>query len=144
MRTVAKYNLFKGISTLLSAGTPIISLLSCSELFVHRPDTAISAAGVFAIMFSILVFKDKILENFKMPSPFVISVIGLIVICLIESIMYPLKIVFITTAVTTCVDTFTFRKMYKGLEYDFPENIEKFKRFGFIFSTTNRVFGEQQ
>ena len=64
MKTVAKYNTFKGISTLLTAGTPFISLLSCSELFVHRSETAISAAGVFAMLFAILFFKDKLLENF--------------------------------------------------------------------------------
>lgn len=142
MKTVAKYNLYKAISTVLTVGTPIISLASCSDLFVHRPDTAISAAGVFAVMFSLLFFKDKILENFKMPSPFVLSIAGLITICVIESIMYPLKIVFVTTAVTTLIDALSFRRMYKNIEYDLPKNAEKFKHFGFIFAKTERIFGE--
>lgn len=138
MNKIAKYNLYKGISTMMTVGTPIISLASCSEFFIHDSNTAISAGGVFALLFSILFLKDKLLENFKIPSPFVISVVGLILILMIESILYPIKIVFITTVVVTGVDMVTFRRMYKQLEYDLPENIEKFKRFGFIIGK----FGE--
>ena len=142
MKAVAKYNLYKGLSTAMTVGTPIISLASCSELFIHRSDTAISAAGVFAILFALLFFKDKLMENIKIPSPFVISIIGLILIALIESIIYPIKIVFATTVVITGVDTVTFRRMYKNLEITFPEKVNKFKRFGFIIGTTDNVMGE--
>ena len=142
MKTIAKYNLFKGVSTGLTMGTPIVTLACCSELFVHKSETAISAAGVFAILFAALFFKDKLLENLKMPSPFVISVIGLIVIMMIESIIAPLKIVFISTMVTTGVDTVTFRRIYKSMELDFPESAEKFKHFGFIFGKTENIIGE--
>lgn len=142
MTFVSKYNIFKGISTALTVGTPIISLASCSELFVHRSDTSISAAGIFAILFAILFLKDKIVENFKMPSPFIISVCGLIAISLIESIIYPLKIVFITTVVATGIDTLTFRRIYKNIERSLPENASKYFKFGFIFGKTDEIVGE--
>ena len=116
MKIVSKYNTTKAVSTLLTMGTPIVSLFSCSELYVHRSDTAISVAGVFAILLSILFFKDKIAENFKLPSPFVISVVGLAIILLIESIMDPLKIVFVSTIAATGVDAVTFRRIYKNIE----------------------------
>ena len=80
MKTVAKYNTFKGVSTGLTIGTPIVTLICCGEMFVHRSDTAISAAGIFAILFSFLFFKDKIIEKFKSPSALVLS-IAILVFC---------------------------------------------------------------
>ena len=142
MKLVGKYNLYKGISTLLTAGTPIVALASCSDLFVHRPDTAVSAAGVFAFLFAILFAKDKIAENFKIPSPFVISIVGLIAICMIESILYPLKIVFVSTIVSSGVDIVTFRQMYKSIENKYGESLNSYKRFGFVFAKTETVIGE--
>ena len=141
MTLVAKYNLYKGISTVLTVCAPIISLASCSQLFIHRSETSISAAGVFAIMFSLLFFKDKLMENLKMPSPFVISVVGLILITMIESILYPIKIVFATTVVTTAIDAVTFRRMYKNIEYDLPDNVGKYRHFGFLIAKNNTIFG---
>lgn len=141
MTFVAKYNLYKAVSTVLTVGTPIISLASCSQLFIHRSDTSISAAGVFALLFAVLFFKDKLLENLKMPSPFVISVVGLIFIVMIESILYPIKIVFATTVMTTAVDAVTFRRMYKDMERKFTDDVLEFKRFGFIFAKNDTIFG---
>lgn len=141
MTFVAKYNLYKAVSTVLTVGTPIISLASCSQLFIHRSETSISAAGVFALLFAVLFFKDKLLENLKMPSPFVISVVGLVIIMMIESIIYPIKIVFATTVVTTAIDAVTFRRMYKIMERKFTEDVLEFKHFGFIFAKNDTVFG---
>lgn len=139
MKIVSKYNTCKAVSTVLTVGTPILSLLSCSELYVHRSETAISAAGVFAILLSLLFVKDKLFENFKIPSPFVISIIGLIIIVMIESIIDPLKIVFISTMVATGIDTFTFRHMYKSIEVSLPESTNGYKHFGFIFAKSDNV-----
>ena len=50
MKTVAKYNICKGVSDVLTLGTPITTLLLCSDFFIHRSDTAISAAGIFVII----------------------------------------------------------------------------------------------
>ena len=142
MKIVSKYNTTKAASTLLTMGTPIVSLFSCSELYVHRSDTAISVAGVFAILLSILFFKDKIAENFKLPSPFVISVAGLAIILLIESIMDPLKIVFVSTIAATGVDAVTFRRIYKNIEKDLSESADKYKKLGFIIAKSSDITGE--
>lgn len=139
MKIVSKYNTCKAASTILTAGTPILSLLSCSDLYVHRSETAISAAGVFAVLFALLFAKDKLLENFKVPSPFVISIIGLIVIVMIESIIDPLKIVFISTVAATGVDTVTFRHMYKSMETSLPQSVNAYKHFGFIFTKSENI-----
>lgn len=141
MKTVARYNVYKLISTVLTMGTPIISLASCSELFIHRSDTSISAAGVFAILISFLFFKDKMLEKFKAPSPLVISIVGLILIHLIESIIYPIKIVFWVTVITTGVDAVTFRRMYKDIEKTLGDITKDYLKFGFLFTTTDNLIG---
>ena len=78
MRAVAKYNTFKGVSTVLSVGTPIVTMACCGDFFIHRSDTAISAAGIFAILIAGLFFKDKLAEKFKSPSALVIAIIGFI------------------------------------------------------------------
>jgi hypothetical protein len=110
-------------------------------LFVHRSETAVSAAGVFAILFALLFFKDKFLENFKVPSPLIISICGLIILHLIENIIYPMKIVFWVTVVSTGVDELTFRRLYKGIEQTFTDGIHDYKRFGFLFTRSDTLTG---
>lgn len=142
MKLVAKYNVFKALSLLLTVSTPLLTLISCSEFFVHRSDTAISTAGIITIVICALFFKDKILENFKVPSPFLFSLISLIIIVCIESIIYPMKCVLISTVVVTGVDTLTFRRIYKNAERLLPDDVEKFKKFGFITAKTETITGE--
>lgn len=142
MKIVAKYNVFKALSLLLTVSTPILTLLSCSEFFVHRSDTAISTAGIITIVISALFFKDKILENFKMPSPFIFCLISLVIIICIESILYPVKSVLIATCIVTGIDTITFRRIYKNAEKTLPDSAEKFKKFGFIIGKTEDIVGE--
>ena len=142
MTKVAKYNVFKGVSTVLTVGTPILSLMSCSNLFIHRSDTAISAAGVFALIFALWFLKDKLAENFKLPSVFIASLIGLIAIVLVESIIYPMKVVFLSTVVVTGIDELTFKRIYKELEKTLPEAAETFKKLGFIFAKDEDLRGE--
>lgn len=132
VKPVARYNMYKAVSTVLTVGTPIITLLSCSELFIHRSDTAISAAGIFAILLSILLLKDKILENFKVPSAFVISAAILIMLLLVEPLILPLKYVSITTLCTTGLDELTFKRWYKNIELTFPKGYEGHRFLGFI------------
>jgi hypothetical protein len=139
MKNVAKYNLFKGVSTILTLGTPIVTLISCGELFIHRSDTAISAAGIFAIIIVLLLFKDKIAENWKMPSAFVLSTAIFILVLLIENIILPIKYVCIATMISTAIDEFTFKRFYKSTELLLPKEAETFKHFGFIFTTTDKL-----
>lgn len=141
MKSVAKYNIFKGVSTLLTVGTPIITLACMGDLFVHRADTAISACGVFAILLSVLFAKDKIIEQFKSPTAFKIALVGLVLIYIAENIIFPLKCVFWATLATTAVDEVSFKRLYKKVEKALP-NVEDYKRIGFIFATSKKVLGD--
>lgn len=139
MNTVGKYNIFKAVSTVLTVGTPIITLCSCSDLFVHRSETAVSAAGVFAILLSAFFLKDKLMSNFKLPSAFILSAIMLVLLTLIESLILPLKYVSIATLCTTGIDELTFKRWYKSLELTFPKGYESVQLFGFVTVNTDTL-----
>ena len=144
MKQVGKYNTFKGISTLLTMGTPIITLACCGDFFVERPATAISAAGVFAILIALLFAKDKLAEKIKTPSAFIISAAVLVIIVVVENIILPMKYVCIATMIASGVDELTFKRMYKALEYKMPQSWQSYEHFGFIFARTQDIFDTVQ
>jgi hypothetical protein len=144
MRAVAKYNTFKGISTTLSIGTPIVTMACCGDFFVHRSETAISAAGIFTILIAALFFKDKLAEKFKSPSALIIAVIGLIFTCLIENIVYPIKCVCIATMCACGVDELLFKRWYKQIETSLPNCYTNYSHFGFIFAKTQTIMDEAE
>ena len=144
MKQVGKYNTFKGISTLLTIGTPIITLACCGDFFVERPATAISAAGVFAILIALLFAKDKLAEKIKTPSAFIISAAVLVIIVVVENIMLPMKYVCIATMIASGVDELTFKRMYKALECKMPQCWQAYEHFGCIFAKTQDIFDEVQ
>ena len=144
MKQVGKYNTFKGISTLLTIGTPIITLACCGDFFVERPATAISAAGVFAILIALLFAKDKLAEKIKTPSAFIISAAVLVIIVVVENILLPMKYVCIATMIASGVDELTFKRMYKALECKMPQCWQAYEHFGFIFAKTQDIFDEVQ
>lgn len=142
MKIVAKYNTFKGISTLATIGTPIITLFCCSNMFVHRPETAISASGLFTILVVMLLLKDKIAEHWKFPSAFIVSTVGLILIVIAEHIILPIKTICLVTMLTSGVDELTFKRFYKIIEVDLPQNYKKYTFAGFITTTSKKLLGE--
>ena len=144
MKEVGKYNTFKGISTLLTIGTPIITLACCGDFFTERPATAISAAGGFAILIALLFAKDKIAEKIKTPSAFILSAAVLVIIVVVENIILPMKYVCIATMVASGVDELTFKRMYKALEYKMPQSWQSYEHFGFIFARTQDIFDTVQ
>lgn len=144
MKQVGKYNTFKGISTLLTIGTPIITLACCGDFFVQRSETAISAAGVFAILIALLFAKDKLAEKIKSPSAFIISAAVLVIIVVVENILLPMKYVCIATMIASGVDELTFKRMYKALECKMPQCWQAYEHFGFIFAKTQDIFDEVQ
>ena len=144
MKQVGKYNTFKGISTLLTIGTPIITLACCGDFFVERPATAVSAAGVFAILIALLFAKDKLAEKIKSPSAFIISAAVLVIIVVVENILLPMKYVCIATMIASGVDELTFKRMYKALECKMPQCWQAYEHFGFIFAKTQDIFDEVQ
>ena len=139
MQSVGKYNLAKGISTVLTIGTPIAALAACSGTFLQTPHQTMSATGIFAILIALLFFKDKIAENFKMPTPLVVSVIVFVLILLIESILQTIKFVCIATIVASGVDELTCKRIYKQIEGFMPKGAENFKMFGFYFTSTKAM-----
>ena len=143
MKTVAKYNIFKGISTLATVGTPIITLFSCSNMFVHRPETAISASGLFTILVSLLLLKDKIAEKWKVPSAFVVSTACFILVVIAENIILPIKTICLVTMLTSGIDELTFKRFYKIIEIDLPENYKKYSFAGFIMTTSEKLLGDK-
>lgn len=144
MKEVGKYNTFKGISTLLTMGTPIITLACCGDFFVERPATAVSAAGVFTILIALLFAKDKLAEKIKSPSAFIVSAAVLIIIVVVENILLPMKYVCIATMIASGVDELTFKRMYKALECKMPQCWQAYEHFGFIFAKTQDIFDEVQ
>ena len=144
MKQVGKYNTFKGISTLLTMGTPIITLACCGDFFVERPATAISAAGVFAILIALRFAKDTLAEKIKTPSAFIISAAVLVIIVVVENILLPMKYVCIATMIASGVDELTFKRMYKALECKMPQCWQAYEHFGFIFAKTQDIFDEVQ
>ena len=139
MKQVAKYNTCKGVSTALTIGTPIVTLACCGDFFVHRSDTAISAAGMFSLFIVLLLFKDKFAEKWKMPSAFILSSVMFILLIMVEKIMLPMKYVCIATMISTAVDELTFKRFYKQIELLLPQQAQAFKHVGFIFTTTKNL-----
>ena len=138
MKPVAKYNTCKGISTVLTLGTPITTLAICGAEII-TPAGKISFAGVMVILITLLFAKDKLAENFKVPSAFVVSIVGLMLILLIENILVPIKAVFIATMITSGIDELTFKSFYKQIEALLPEQAKVFKKFGFIFASSEKI-----
>ena len=139
MKSVGKYNLAKGISTVLTIGTPIVTLACLSGTFLQTPHQTMSATGVFAILLAMLFFKDKIAENFKMPTPLLLSAVIFVMILLVESILQTIKMVCVATIVTSGVDELTCKRIYKQIEGFMPKGAENFKMFGFYFTTTKAM-----
>lgn len=137
--TVMKYNAFKGVSTLLTIGTPLITLSCFGDFFVKRSDTAISAAGIFCLLIIALFFKDKIAEKFKSPSALIVSCVVLVICILTEHIILPVKYICIATIAASGIDELTFKRWYKEVEKKFPEQSSDYKHIGFIFTTTKKL-----
>ena len=144
MKQVGKYNTFKGISTLLTMGTPIITLACCGDFFVERPATAVSAGGVFAILIALLFAKDKLAEKIKSPSAFIVSAAVLVIIVVVENILLPMKYVCIATMIASGVDELTFKRMYKALECKMPQCWQAYEHLGFIVAKTEDIFNTVQ
>lgn len=136
---VAKYNIYKAISTLLTVGTPMATLLACGDSFLQSPKSTVSAAGVFMLLFSILLFKDKMLEHFKMPSATIIALVILILVMLIENILAPIKIMCIMTIAASGIDKLTFDPMYHAIEKALGDEAQIYKHFGFLFCKSATV-----
>ena len=139
MKDVGKYNIYKGVSTVLTLGAPIVTLFACGDFFLERSDRTISAAAVFTILVVLLLGRDKLAEKMKFPSAFVLSLGVLVFITIVESIIYPIKIICIVTAITSGLDKITFEHLYKNIEVVLPDIYKGFMHCGFICTTTDNL-----
>ena len=139
MKDVGKYNIYKGVSTVLTLGSPIVTLFACGDFFLERSDRTISAAAVFTILVVLLLGRDKLAEKMKFPSAFVLSLGVLVFITIVESIIYPIKIICIVTAITSGLDKITFEHLYKNIEAVLPDIYKGFMHCGFICTTTENL-----
>ena len=138
MKSVAKYNVCKSVSSVLTIGTPIVTL-ACSSVEIVTPEGKMSITACIVLLLTLLFCKDKIAENFKVPSAFVLSGILFGIIIMIENILVPMKAVLIATMIASGVDELTFKRMYKSLESLMPARAKAYKHIGFYFTTSEKV-----
>lgn len=141
MNKVAKYNTFKAVSTALTFGTPVATMLITGDMFIKQPSTAISGAAVFAFLLSAMFLKDKLAEKFKSPSALVISVVVLALCLILESVIFPVKIICIATIAACGTDELSFKMLYKRIEMGMPSEVAGLKKFGFIAARQCTVDG---
>lgn len=142
MKEVGKYNLFKVLSILLTCIPTALVALSYSDTIIKDKKASVSFVAIIAIIIVILFLKDKILENFKTPSPFVIALVLFIIIVLFEQIILPAKFVSMTVMIACGIDELSFKRIYKRIEFLLPEKAKAYKHVGFYFCTTNKVLGD--
>lgn len=131
MTNIAKYNTYKGVSTALTFGTPIVSAACLGDFFVKSPESAMSGTAVFAILLATLFAKDKLVEHFKAPSALIVALIVFMFCIVVENILLPLKIVSAVTMAACGLDELTFKNLYKRVEMKLPLTAQPYKRFGF-------------
>lgn len=139
MTNVAKYNTCKAVSSVLTVGTPIVTLIATGESFVSKPSASVSAAGIIAILISALFFKDKLAENFKAPSAFIVSACVFGLILLVENLLMPMKIVCIASMISSGIDEVSFKRMYKEAEALMPKKADAYKHLGYFITTQQKV-----
>lgn len=139
MKRVAKYNTCKAFSTVLTVGTPVATMACCGDMFIHRSDTAISAAAVFAFLLSLLFVKDKVLSFIKSPTALKVSIIGLVCCVVLGKLIDTLKIVFFMTILASVTDELTFKRIYNNILLGMPDKYEQFMKFGFLATTTEKI-----
>ena len=139
MKEVFKYNLFKVISLLLTVLTPLITAFQCSDFIIYDNNASISMAGIIAILIAALFLKNKIAENFKLPSPFVIATVLFVIIIVVESVLFPVKMICLSVMVSCGIDELTFKRIYKRIELLLPKEAEAYKHLGFICCRTETI-----
>ena len=139
MSNVAKYNLFKFLSMLITS-IPIIAVtFYYSDVIVQSSGASVSVTGIVAILLIGLFFKNKIAENFKIPSPFIISAALFVTILLVEQVLLPAKYTCLTAMLACGVDELTFKNVYKRVELLLPDKKKAYKHFGFYFCRTSTL-----
>lgn len=144
MREVGKYNLFKGLSMLITCIPTLAVAFSYGDVIVKDVGASMSLAAIIGIFFAALFLKNKIAENFKIPSTFVIATALFIIVVLVEKILLPVKSTCLTVMIACGIDELSFKRIYKRIELKLPENREVYKHFGFYICKTETLLGKVQ
>lgn len=142
MGEVGKYNLFKGLSMFITCIPTLIVCFSHSDAIVKDGGASISFAAMIGILIAILFLKNKIAENFKIPSPFIIATVLFVTITVIEKILLPVKFTCLTVMIVCGIDELSFKRIYKRIELLLPEKREVYKHLGFYICKTETLLGK--
>lgn len=143
MKQVAKYNIFKGLSTLITAACPIIAAISCSDFIVTNTGASISVCGIIGILIAVLCMKDKFMEQVKTPTGFKVCLALLVIVLVVEAVLIPVKTVLIVSIIAFGVDELSFKRIYKNLELRLPEIAKTYKHLGFYFCKSEALVEEK-
>lgn len=141
---VAKYNIFKAISTVLTFGTPIVSVIACGGFYRNDGGACVSLAAVMAFLLSALFLKDKLAEQFKSPTALKISAAGLIFCFIVEAIVQAMQVMFGCTVIACLIDETTFKRFYVEMERKFPEDARVYKHIGFYIMNSDKLNSENE
>lgn len=142
MKIVSKYNLFKALSILETCVPSLLVALSYKDSVVSSSGASISFVGIIGVLMALLFFKDKIAENFKMPSPFIVASILFLIIILIENLLIPVKFTCLVVMISCGIDELTFKRIYKKIEYQMPDKSEAHKFMGFYTCKSDTLLGD--
>ena len=142
MKEIGKYNLFKALSIMLTVVPPLFVAYCFGNMIVYDTRASISLAAIIAIITALFFLKNKILENFKVPSIFVIALILFILLITVEQIIVPAKWVCGTVVICCGLDELIFKRIYKRIEALLPQKREAYKHFGFYFCKTSKLMGD--
>lgn len=96
---------------------------------------------MFAILLAALFAKDKIAEKFKAPSALIIAIAAFAFCIIVESIIYPVKVISLVTIISCGVDELTFKHIYKAIELRLPTQAQPLKKFGFFAAKQTTIDG---
>ena len=139
MKEVGKYNLFKVLSIIITCVPPLIVAYWLGDMIVYDAGASISLAAIIAMLTAFLFLKNKLFENIKVPSPFIISTVLFVLLIAVEQIIVPAKWVSGTVMVCTAIDELSFKRIYTRVEMLLPETAKAYKHFGFYFCKTDKL-----
>lgn len=146
MKKVFKYNLFKSLSLLVTCVPSFLVTAYYGDFIIRDSKATISFAGVMSILVAVLFLKNKIAENFKVPSPFIVACVLFFLTILIEHILLQVKMTCLVIMISTGIDELSFKRIYKSIEVLMPEKIKAYKHLGFYICKSDKLkeFADEQ
>lgn len=144
MNKIAKYNVFKLLSILITCVPVLIVTSRYTDFIVYSSGATMSFTAIIGVFIAGLFLKNKIIENFKVPSPFMVSAILFVIILLIEEILIPAKAICLTSMIACGIDEISFKRIYKRIELLLPDNAKAHRFLGFYTCRLSTLRKEQE